>query len=82
MGYEVEIKAKNELLNKRFNDKDTLAVINAITCLVFDSANKAEYDKNKALGNNDERTAKIHDDYKELMLEYGSELSDQYNKLK
>lgn len=81
MGYDVEIKAKHPLLSNKNNAEDTKAVINAIICLMWDSAYKAQMQAEiaESLGQDDKM--KIYLDYKEVIEKYANNASSEYEKL-
>ena len=82
MGYEVEIKAKVKLINNRNNKTDELAFINTLICLMYDSANRAEIKAEICESKGDMDSMKVHANYKDLMIKYARELSEQYENEK
>ena len=82
MGYEVEIKAKATLISKHNNKQDELAFINTLICLMYDSVDKAMMKSEIAKKKNKIDEIKIHNDFRDVMLHYASELSEQYNNEK
>lgn len=82
MGYEVDIKVKNKILNKRNNKDDELAFINTLICLMFDSADKALLKSEKAERENKKDEIKIHNDYRNVIIKYARELIEQYDNEK
>ena len=81
MGYEIEIKAKGGMSN-RYNKRDTLAAINAICCLMIDSADKARMNAAAANFQGDKESEKIYTDYLEVINSYFAETSGCYAELK
>ena len=82
MGYEIEIKAKNGIFNNRYNKKDTLAAINAICCLMIDSADKARMNAANANARGDKESEKIYSDYLNVINDYFAETTACYEELK
>ena len=82
MGYEVEIKAKANFISKRNNKQDELAFINTLICLMYDSADKAMIKSEIAENKGKDDEVKIHNDFRDVMLHYASELSKQYDNEK
>ena len=82
MGYEVEIKAKSKYMHCRNNKNDELAFINTLICLMYDSANRAEIKAEIAESMGETDKMKIHTNFKQLMLRYANELTEQYENEK
>lgn len=81
MGYEVEIKAKQPLISKYNNIRDTKAVINTIICLMWDAAQLASKRANEQNTNGNKDGAVVYETYKKLMEKYASQASDEYDNL-
>ena len=70
MGYEVEIKAKDQYIEKRFNEADTKALLNIIASHLFE------------IGRNySESEDKVYRDCAPIRYEQGREIFDQLDKL-
>ena len=82
MGYEVDIRVKNKILNKRNNKDDELAFINTLICLMFDSCDKAKMKSEIAESINKIDEVKIHNNYYDVMMKYARELIEQYENEK
>ena len=62
--------------------KDTLAAINAICCLMIDSADKARMNAAKANAQGDKEREKIYNDYLDVINSYFTETCGEYEELK
>lgn len=82
MGYEVEIKAKQPIISSHNNKKDELSFVNTLICMMYECAERAEMkaEKSESFGSISEM--EVYADYKQLMLKYARELTEQYKNEK
>ena len=80
-GYEIDIKARHEILRKKYNERDTLAVINYLAVLLCNSATYHESQTRESAHIVAEFERKDVDDISRFLDQMNSELVTEQDVL-